>query len=125
MKICLNQKFDLKRLKMTGKFYVGIKESEELRKIILESSKGIIKSLQNYEEYQLIKNKKEAYIQKLKEDIEEIDRISKKLKDIMPKEEKETKERKKRKRKKNGGYNIKDLNEELSDIEAKISKLDI
>ncbi len=107
-----------------GKFYMGIKDPMGLRKALLDCSRGILTSLQNYETYNSIRERKAAYIAKLKEDIAEINRLSVKLQTILPEEE-EKKKAPKTHKKKTGEYDIGDLSEELSEIEAKMAKLDI
>lgn len=119
----LNPKYRCICVKM-GKFYMGIKDPMGLRKALLDCSRGILKSLQNYEDYNSLRDRKVAYILKLKEDVAEINRLSAKLRSILPEEE-EKKKHPKKSKKKTGEYDIGDLSEELSEIEAKMSKLNI
>jgi hypothetical protein len=66
-------------------FYVGIKSPVEIRRGILESSKGVIEALQRYERLKVIRNEKGESIDKLKALIKEIIRDVNKLKSDLPK----------------------------------------
>ena len=103
---------------------MGIKDPMGLRKALLDCSRGILTSLQNYEVYDSLRKRKSVYISKLKEDVAEIHRLSAKLRSILPEDE-EKKKPLKRVKKKTGEYDIGNLSEELSEIEAKMAKLDI
>ena len=121
MKHYLNQKGK----NMSAEFYKGIKDPEELRRSLLECSKGVITSLQNSKEYENLRKRKETTILKLKEEIDEINRLYFQLNVALPEEELEEKKLKNKKRIKREDYSVKDLNEELSAIEEKMSKLGI
>ncbi|MCK5107300.1 MAG: hypothetical protein KAQ83_01095 [Nanoarchaeota archaeon] len=101
-------------------FYVCVKEPEDLRNHLLSCTKGILHSLQNYEDYKDIKAKKDAYTLRLKENIEQIKVLSQRLFAIMP-EVDETIEpiivKKKVK------MSVSDLNKEIEEIEKKISEM--
>ena len=101
---------------MAVAFYKGIKDPDEIRRSLLECSRDVIKSLQNNIEYSSLRERKATAIIKLKKDVEEINELYEQLNLILPEEEKENTQIRKTKRKRTK-YNIKDLSEELSDIE--------
>ena len=105
-----------------GDFYVCVKEPEELRRSIVEGARGVLRSLQNYEEFKDIKGKKEAYILKLGECIEQLKILSKQLNDILPEYNEEEVPAKSKKGKK-VEMSVSELNKEIKDIEKKISEL--
>ena len=106
-------------------FYVNIKNPEELKGNLLDCSKGVIHSLQNYNDYTDLKEKKEAYLFKLEENIAQIAQLSLRLKEILPKEELESLGEISGDVKVDGNLNLEKLNKELQDIEDKISKLNL
>jgi len=106
-------------------FYVNIKNPRELKGNLLDCSKGIIHSLQNYNDYIDLKEKKEAYLFKLEENIAQIAQMSLRLKEILPEEELESLGNKFESKKSEKNLNLEKLNKELADIEKKISKLNL
>lgn len=105
-----------------SKFYVCIKEPAELKDNILQSSKGILRSLKNFEEFKGIRQKKEAYIARLSENIEQIKIMSKQLDEMLPEySEEEVPAMKKKGRKVR--MDVKELNKEIEEVEKKISDL--
>jgi hypothetical protein len=109
---------------MAAEFYKGIKDPNELRRSLLECSKDVIKSLQSGIDYESLRKRKESRIIKLKREVSEINQLYVQLNSILPEEEMEEKSTKKPKRKREN-YDIRDLSEELSEIESKMSKLGI
>jgi hypothetical protein len=109
---------------MSAEFYKGIKDPQELRRSLLECSKDVIKSLQNSGDYLTLRKRKETVIIKLKRDIDEIHQLYEQLNVLLPAEQMEETKQKKTKRR-TTDYDIKDLSKELSEIEAKMSKLGI
>lgn len=65
--------------------FVGIKDPDEVKRAILESSRGTIESLERYERFKLIRAKKIAEITRLKGTINEINRLILRLKSELPK----------------------------------------
>jgi predicted RNase H-like nuclease (RuvC/YqgF family) len=109
---------------MVAEFYKGIKDPNELRRYLLECSKDVIRSLQKSGDYESLRKRKEHLILKLKRNIEEINQFYGRLNEILPEEEMEEKKLKKTKIRREY-HDIKDLNDELSEIESKMSKLGI
>lgn len=101
-------------------FYVCIKEPDGLRKDILGCTKGILHSLQNYEDYKDIKAKKDAYMSRLMENVDQIKILSQRLFSIMPEFDEKIIPVKTEKKVK---MSISDLNEEIEEIEKKISAM--
>ena len=66
-------------------FYVGIKEPIQLRRLLLECSKEILQSLQDYEKIQAIREEKIQNIMQLKTLIKEIYNLNSQLGRILPK----------------------------------------
>lgn len=66
-------------------FFVGIRDSVELRKELLLSSKNVLDSLRKYEQYKVIKDQKFQYIAELKRVFDELLVLNKKLRAKMPK----------------------------------------
>ena len=118
---CLNQK----DRNMAAEFYKGIKDPEELRRSLLECSKDTIHSLQIGVDYENLRNRKETAIIKLKRDLDEINQLYEELNVALPEEEIEEKKIINKRKTKRERYDIKDLNEELSEIEEKMFKLGI
>ena len=105
-----------------GNFYVQVKEPEELRHAIVEGAREVLKSLQNYEDFKDLKEKKDAYMLKLGECIEQLKILSKQLNEILPEyNEEEVPARSKKSKKVE--MSVSELNKEIKDIEKKISEL--
>ena len=66
-------------------FFVGIRDSVELRKELLLSSKNVLDSLRKYEQYKVIKDQKFQYVAELKRVFDELLVLNKKLRGKMPK----------------------------------------
>ena len=110
---------------MAAEFYKGIKDPEELRRSLLECSKDAIHSLQSGVDYEHLRGRKVTAILKLKRDLDEINQLYEELNAALPEDETQEKTIIKKRKSKREGYDIKDLNEELSEIEEKMSKLGI
>jgi len=65
--------------------FVGIKDPSEVRKAILESSRGIIVSLERYEKFKSTRTKRIAEITRLKGTLKEINKLILRLKSELPK----------------------------------------
>ena len=67
-------------------YFVGIKNSNDLRRNLLESSKSVIMSLENFERIKQIEIEKAELKNKLKNDVKEIKMLFSKLENLMPEE---------------------------------------
>lgn len=101
-------------------FYICVKEPADIRQAIVEGARGMMSALKNYDDYKSIKEKKEAYVLKLGECIEQIKILSKRLNDILPEYREEEIPAKSRKK---SEMNVAELNSEIKEIEKKISEL--
>ena len=110
---------------MAAEFYKGIKDPEELRRSLLECSKDAIHSLQSGADYKNLRSRKATAVIRLKKELDEINQLYEELNVALPEDETKEKSIIKKRKPKRGGYDIKDLNEELSEIEEKMSKLGI
>jgi len=68
-------------------FYVGVKEPVSLRRNLLESSKGIVQGLKDYEKLKLIREKRHEKILEFRDKINEILTFLSGLKEYLPKHE--------------------------------------
>jgi len=66
-------------------FYVGVKEPVSLRRNLLESSKGIVQSLKDYEKLKLIREERHKKILEFRDKINEILTLLSGLKEHFPK----------------------------------------
>jgi len=66
-------------------FFIGIKEPALSRRLMLECVKDVIKSLQKYEKFRLIRKKEIESLFELKNIINEIDMLNLQLKGALPK----------------------------------------
>ena len=66
-------------------FYVGVKEPVSLRRNLLESSKGIVQSLKDYEKLKLIREERHKKILEFRDKINEILVLLSGLKEHFPK----------------------------------------
>ena len=69
-------------------FYVGIKDPSDLRRALLESTKLLIRSLQKYEHFKSVREKKLETLNELKAAIRDINTLVAKLKTSLPKTKK-------------------------------------
>ena len=118
-------------------FFVGIHETRDLRRNILESSREMVHTLQSYEKVQEIREEKLRRIKQFKTVIEELKLLISKLNEAMPKVQVRQPEptrissskkryREKRvtpKRKEKEELDLKRLEEELSSIEGRLSQI--
>ena len=116
-------------------FYVGIKNSTSLRRNLLESSKSVIMSLENFERIKQIESEKTELKEKLKNDVKELKMLFSKLEKSMPEEISQSLPKKEIKpvqkqtlRKQNPRTEFEDkeiekLNKHLSMIEERLAKL--
>jgi len=72
------------------KFYVGLKDSIELRRAILQASREIIRCMDTSKKIIHRRSEKIRLSKKLKNDIEKIDFLIDKLTELFPKEKIET-----------------------------------
>lgn len=116
--------------------FVGITNSGELRRNILECSKDILESLKEYEKVKSVKEEKQKLIQKFREDIKAISRLINRLKTNLPKvkevgikkPEKEIVEKQEKPKvikveKPKEKTELERLESELNDIEGKLNTL--
>jgi hypothetical protein len=75
----------MKMKKNTGEFYLEIEDSVELRRQMLETSKGLIGILQRYEDMKAIDSQKVDEIEHFKSTLKEIGSDITRLKSMMPK----------------------------------------
>lgn len=66
-------------------FYVGVTDPIQLRRLLLECSKQILQSLQDYEVLQIIREEKIEHIIQLRHIIKEIYSLNSRLSMILPK----------------------------------------
>lgn len=67
--------------------FMGIKDPAELRRAVVESSNGIVESLERYERFNSIRARKIAEITRLKSTIREISKLIHRLRSELPKTE--------------------------------------
>lgn len=67
-------------------YYVGIRSANDLRRNLLESSKAVILSLENFERIKQIETEKTQLKHKLKDDVKELKMLFSKLENLMPEE---------------------------------------
>lgn len=110
-------------------FFVGINSAKDLRKEILESSKGLIMTLKRYEHMKNLRRQKAEYLIELKKIIKEIDFLDSKLKSIFPKTKlraapkRKVQEKKTRHTHKKKKTEMDKLEEQLRKIESKLGSL--
>lgn len=113
-------------------FFVGINSARDLRKEILESSKGLIMTLRRYEHMKDIRRKKVEYLIELRKIIKEIDFLDSKLKAMFPKtklraspkREAPAKKGSKKKAAPKKKTDMEKLEDQLRTIESKLGTLD-
>ena len=66
-------------------FYVGVKDPVEIRRLLLECSKQILQSLQDYEMLQMIREEKIKQIIQLRYTMKEIYNLGSQLHRVLPK----------------------------------------
>ncbi len=66
-------------------FFVGIRDSSELRKDILTTSKQVIVSLKRYENFKLLRSEKVKLMFELRKTLKELDFLNQKLRKALPK----------------------------------------
>jgi len=115
--------------------FVGITNGDELRRDVLECSKGILESLKEHERFKNIRHEKVMLIHKLKKDVKEIAKLINTLRTYLPKV-KEVEVKKPEMRKVKVGKprlvtverpkvktELERLEEELSEIEGKLNSI--
>lgn len=65
--------------------YVGVHDKVDLRRSILESSKGAIYLLQKHEQFKELRKRREEETEKLKKTHKELQQLVTKLKQVLPK----------------------------------------
>jgi uncharacterized coiled-coil DUF342 family protein len=65
--------------------YVGIRDPVEMRRTLLESSRGILRMLQRFERFKSLRKEKEELFERLKMLGKEIDELDSRLKAALPK----------------------------------------
>lgn len=71
---------------MKKEYYVGIKNPNDLRRNLLESSKSVIMSLENFERIKQIESEKSELKNRLKDDVKEMKILFSKLEHLIPEE---------------------------------------
>ena len=66
-------------------YFVGIKDPRDIRRSILESSKDLIQTLQQFERFKQVRKEKDQEMRHLKSLVSEIRTLSGKLKNNLPK----------------------------------------
>lgn len=115
--------------------FVGITSGNELRRSMLECSKGILESLKEHEKFKSIKEEKTKLIYQLKSDVKEISKLVNSLRTYLPKvkevgikkpkikKPKEEKPKIVKLEKPKTKTEIEKLESELSEIEKKLNSL--
>ncbi len=67
------------------KFFVGIKNPINARRLLLNSSKDILDALKDYESFENLKQEKAKYVIELKRILDEVTVLNRKLKTHLPK----------------------------------------
>lgn len=67
-------------------YYVGIRSANDLRRNLLESSKSVVMSLENFERIKQIETEKTQLKSRLKDDVKELKMLFLKLEKLMPDE---------------------------------------
>ncbi|MBW3002066.1 hypothetical protein KY338_02800 [Candidatus Woesearchaeota archaeon] len=67
------------------KFFVGIKNPINTRRLLLNSSKDILDALKDFESFESLKMEKAKYVVELKKVLDEITVLNRKLKSHLPK----------------------------------------
>lgn len=119
-------------------FFIGIQNPDEVRKVLLESWKEVVESLERYENFKEIRKERVENIEKFKKNVKEISRLITELKEKLPetglkpaipkiKEQETGKSRKqptkKPKARKKEKTELDRLEDELGQIEAKLNSL--
>jgi len=68
-----------------NKFFVGIKNPVNARRLLLNSSKDVLDALKDLENFEVLKQEKSKHIVELKKVLDEIIVLNKKLKSHLPK----------------------------------------
>ncbi|MFH1649158.1 MAG: hypothetical protein ABIA93_01265 [Candidatus Woesearchaeota archaeon] len=120
--------------KKTDSYYVQVRTPDELRRRILESSKAVVHTLQEYQNVLEVREKKKKLLEMLKTQMEEIIVLQEKLSAVLPEfelpvEKPKPVPKKKGKHKKKHSAPVQKteldaLNDTLSKIEEKLRKLD-
>lgn len=66
-------------------FYVGVRDTDEVRRTLLESTRDVVQHLQRAEKFKAVRKEKLEEIEKLKKLIKEIAKDVNKLKIVLPK----------------------------------------
>lgn len=109
-------------------FYVGVKEPVSLRRNLLESSKGIVQGLKDYEKLKLIREKRHEKILEFRDKINEILTLLSGLKEYLPKHELKEEVYVKSKTEKTKKVDIKTddierLEQDLAEIESRLGSM--
>ena len=108
-------------------FYVGVTDPVQLRRLLLECSKQILQSLQDYETLQNIREEKIKLVIELRHMIKEIYNLNSRLNNVMPKAQlRASREERPELEIPSSGKRHKELEsfeDELSKIEQKLSLL--
>lgn len=111
------------------KFFVGIKNPVNARRLLLNSSKDVLDALKDFENFENLKQEKAKYIVELKDVLDEIVVLNKKLKSHLPKtplKAPPTYERvsRKKKGKKMPKTKMKDVASKMDVLESELAKVE-
>ncbi|MBW2989881.1 hypothetical protein KY358_06200 [Candidatus Woesearchaeota archaeon] len=120
--------------KEESSLFVGISDGADLRRSMLECSKGILETLKDHENFKLLRKEKGRLISRFKAEIKDITKLMNCLRGCMPKvkdatlkmpEAKKAEEPKRdiRTEKRHHRTELEKLEEELNDIEDKLNSL--
>ena len=119
--------------KKTDSYYVQVRTPDELRREVLETSKDVVHTLQEYQNVLEVRDKKKKLLEKLKKSMEEIIILQEKLTTVLPEFElpvekpKHTTKKKGKHKKKHSApvqkTELDTLNDTLYKIEEELSKL--
>ena len=107
-------------------FFVGIEDSAEVRREVLEASRRVVEIMQRYERFKTTRKKKMDEIEKLKNVLFDIDKLNTKLKSVLPKTSIRIPHRIEKKviMPVEEGKHLESLDNDLREIEDKLSALE-
>ena len=116
--------------KEEGNFFVGIEDSTDIKRDVLEATRGVVEIMQKYEKFKEARTKKMNEIEKLKKTISDINKLNTRLKSVLPKTPLriphgiETKKEEKVTKPVEESKHFESLDKDLKEIEDKLSKLE-
>lgn len=70
---------------MQEEYYVGVSDPVELRRVLLETSKGVLQAMHRYEKYKMYREETISLIKSLSKHLSELSNLMTTLKSILPK----------------------------------------